>query len=84
MNMVAGSRVHGVDCSDADQLTEAELEGRRQVRQIVAIMRQQPGGDQVFLRGLTARIGIRETRHIVGLHHLTETEVLKPGFQVPS
>jgi hypothetical protein len=82
MVMIAGTRVHGVDCSDADQLTQAEIEGRRQVRSIIDIVRRQPGGDRVKLHGIASRIGIRETRHAVCLHQLTEQEVLH-GAQFP-
>lgn len=75
--MVAGTRVHGADCSDADQLTEAEIEGRRQVRAILDVLRKyHPGGDQVTLQCLPARIGIRDTRHARCRHTLTEQEVL--------
>lgn len=77
LTMVAGSRVHGADCSDADARTQAELEGRRQVRAMLDIVRQRvPGGDAVTLQGLPARIGIRESRHARCLHALTEDEVL--------
>jgi len=78
LTMVAGTRVHGADCSDADQLTQAELEGRRQVRAILDILHAHvPGGEQVTLQGLPSRIGVRETRHVRCLHRLTEREVLK-------
>lgn len=76
MTMVVGTRVHGADCSDADQLTQAEIEGRRQVRQIMNIMRRQPGGERLTLHSLSSRIGIRETRHADCLHRLTTEEVL--------
>ena len=77
LTMVAGTRVNGADCSDADDLTEAEIEGRRQVRVIVDILRRHfRGGDKVYLRALPARIGIRETRHASCLHTLTESELL--------
>jgi hypothetical protein len=75
--MVAGTRVHGADCSDADQLTRAEIEGRRQVRAMCDILRQHyPGGEAVGVATLPARIGIRESRHAQCLHTLTEAEVL--------
>jgi hypothetical protein len=77
VRMVAGSRLHHLDCSDADQLTQAELEGRRQVRAILDIVRQHhPGGDRVALVALPAYLGIRETRHAVCHHRLTEAELL--------
>lgn len=74
--MVAGTRVYGVDCSDPDQLTQAEIEGRRQVRAIVDILREQEGGEAVKLHGISSRIGIRETRHAICEHQITENEVL--------
>jgi hypothetical protein len=83
ITMVAGTRVHGVDCSDADARTRAEIEGRRQVRAMLDILhRHVPGGDGVTLQGLPARIGIRETRHACCLHTLTEDEVLH-GVRFP-
>ena len=74
--MVAGTRVPDADCSDADALTAAEMEGRRQVRALVDVLCRLPGGTQVSLAALPARIGVRETRHAVCLHRLTEREVL--------
>ncbi len=75
--MVAGTRVHGADCSDAEQLTRAEIEGRRQLRAMCDIVRENfTGGDAIGLAALPARIGIRESRHAVCLHTLTEDEVL--------
>lgn len=81
--MVAGTRVHDADCSDADQLTHAEIEGRRQVRAIRNIMHDgYAGGEGVSLAALPTYIGIRETRHATCLHRLTETEVLE-GVRFP-
>jgi len=75
--MLAGTRVFSADCSDADQLTEAELEGRRQVEAICDLLREHyTGGKGVPLASLAAKIGIRETRHARCLHTLTVGEVL--------
>jgi hypothetical protein len=77
LTMVAGTRIHGADCSEADRLTHAELAGRRQVRAMLSILhRYVPGGEDVTLQALPAQIGIRETRHVRCLHTLTEEEVL--------
>jgi hypothetical protein len=77
LRMLAGTRVNHADCSDADQLTRAELEGRRQVRAIADFYRRHlAGGDKIMVAALPARIGTRETRKIEGLYHLTEAEVL--------
>lgn len=81
--MVAGTRVHGIDCSDADQLTAAEMEGRRQVRAMCDIVRKNfAGGKSIGLATLPTRIGLRESRHAVCLHTLTEKEVLN-GVRFP-
>lgn len=75
--MVAGTRVHGANCADADELTQAEITGRQQVRQMLSVIqRHVPGGDKVRLQALPARIGIRQTRQVRCLHQLTEQEVL--------
>jgi hypothetical protein len=77
LHMVAGTRVHGADCADADQLTQAEIEGRRQVRAIHDLVRRcAPGGEEVRLVAVPAQIGIRQTRQARSLHRLTEEEVL--------
>ncbi len=76
--MVAGTRVHGADCSDADQLTRAEMEGRRQARAIRDIVHDNfKKGQNVSIAGLSSYIGVRETRHATCLHRLTEKEVLE-------
>lgn len=75
--MVAGTRAHHVDCTDADQLTEAEIECRRQVRAMMDILREHvPGGEEIILSNLSGTIGIRETRHPQCLYTLTGDDVL--------
>jgi len=75
--MLAGTRVFGADCSDADQLTQAEIEGRRQIRAVCDILREHfLPGEAGPLVALPAKIGIRETRHARCLHTLTEQELL--------
>ncbi len=75
LSMVAGTRVHDVDCADADQITYAEMEGRRQVRAMGDIVRKYHGGGLTTV-ALPGRIGIRESRRARCLHQLTEKEVL--------
>jgi hypothetical protein len=76
--MVAGTRIHGANCADADELTAAEIEGRRQIERMRRIIRRDlTGGDGVTLQGLPARIGIRQTRQIRCSHRLTEQDILQ-------
>lgn len=78
LTMVAGTRVSGADCSDAGELTRAEMEGRGQVRRMLEVLRRHvEGGENVHLRALPAYIGIRETRHATCRHALSEREVLE-------
>lgn len=75
--MVAGTRVFGADCSDAEQLTNASIEGRRQVRAICDTLRNSYEDNTTGpLVSLPAKIGIRESRHAKCLHTLSEKEVL--------
>ena len=77
LDLVFGTRVNGADCSDADDLTRAEIEGRRQVRAICDILKRDfKGADAISLVRLSSSIGIRETRHAECLYTLSEKDVL--------
>ena len=71
------SRVSGVDATDPEQLTRAELAGRRQIQSIVGFLREQvPGFRHAVLAAIAGHIGVRETRRIVGQYTLTEADIL--------
>lgn len=75
--MLAGTRVFDANCADADVLTAATIEGRRQVRQICDLLREHfLDGQGSPLLTLPAKLGIRETRHARCLHTLTQDELL--------
>jgi glycine/D-amino acid oxidase-like deaminating enzyme len=70
------SRIHGIDATDPDQLTEAEIEGHRQVRYLVDFMQKRvPGFDACYLIDTGTQIGVRETRRIMGEYVLTASDV---------
>jgi ribulose 1,5-bisphosphate synthetase/thiazole synthase len=72
------SRVSGFDATNAEDLTRAELEGRRQVQSIVAFLREKiPGFQNAVLAAIAGHIGVRETRRIVGQYTLTEADILR-------
>jgi hypothetical protein len=75
--MLAGTRVRGVDCSNADDLTHAEIEGRRQVRAIMDMLRDRHPELNVGLHDFPAHIGIRDTRHIRCQYQLQGSDVLE-------
>ncbi|MFC1581978.1 FAD-dependent oxidoreductase [Planctomycetota bacterium] len=77
IQMFAQTHVFDVDCSRADQLTKAEIEGRRQVRAVMDMIRKYgPQKDDIALAALPAYIGIRETRRFEAEYCLTEEDVL--------
>lgn len=70
------SRVHHIDATDADQLTQAEIEGHRQVLYLVDFMRKRlPGFENCTLLDTGTQIGVRETRRIMGEYVLTADDV---------
>ncbi|ADH91583.1 FAD dependent oxidoreductase [Ancylobacter novellus DSM 506] len=59
------------------ELTEAEMEGRRQLRlYLEAFRRFVPGYENAYIADVGAEIGVRESRRIVGDYRLTLEDVL--------
>ena len=66
-----------VDGTDAEQLSRAELEGRRQIVDFFRFLRESvPGFGHSYILEIAPQVGIRETRRIVGDYQLTEDDVL--------
>lgn len=75
--MLAGTRMKHMDCCDARDLTAAEIEGRRQVRAIMDMLRAAGADQGAVLLDFPASIGIRDTRHIRCQYQLTGEDVLE-------
>jgi 2-polyprenyl-6-methoxyphenol hydroxylase-like FAD-dependent oxidoreductase len=73
---VFGPRLNGVDASDAEQLTETLIEGRRQHRAFIDMVRE-AGGPQLHIAAWPHALGVRETWHAHCLHPLTADELLR-------
>jgi FAD dependent oxidoreductase len=74
---VNSTRVTGVLGTSVWDLTHAEWQARRQMRQIVAFLRKYvPGFERAYLAQSGVTIGVRETRRIVGEYQLTADDVL--------
>jgi hypothetical protein len=70
------SRILDVDGSDPASLTRAEIEGRRQARDLMRFFNQYcPGLERAYLVDTGAQVGIRETRRVEGLYTLTREDV---------
>lgn len=74
--IVNTSRVHGLDGTDPFQLSRAESLGRRQCVQIFNFLRKHAIGFQNAVRmDTSAKIGVRETRHIAGEYTITADDI---------
>ncbi len=71
------SRMMGVDSTDNESLTAAELEGRRQADEILRFLRKYvPGCADARLKSTASHVGIRESRHIKGQYRLTADDLI--------
>jgi FAD dependent oxidoreductase len=66
-----------MDATDARQLSEGELEGRRQITEYFRFLRAEvPGFEQSAIVDIAAQVGIRETRRIQGAYALSGEDIL--------
>ncbi len=73
-NMTGIPDLSGVD---AEHLTRAEIEGRRQVFEYLSFLRKSVAGfERAEISSMAAQVGVRETRRIQGEYVLQEHEVL--------
>ena len=71
------SRIPGIDALDGADATHAELAGRQQVKSIIRFLRERvPGFESAILAGIAARVGVRETRRMIGQHTLTGDDIV--------
>jgi hypothetical protein len=75
---VNSTRITKVLGTDVWDLSFAEWEGRRQMRQIAAFLRRfVPGFEKAYVAQSGVNIGVRETRRILGDYQLTADDILK-------
>jgi glycine/D-amino acid oxidase-like deaminating enzyme len=76
--LVHMTRVPNVDATDPEQLTRAELDGRRQVREYARFLRDRvPGFERSVVVATSPAIGVRESRRVIGDYRLTRDDVLE-------
>ena len=60
---------------DGVELSDAEVEGRRQLRQMINFLRNRvPGFEKARLHSVAHHIGVRETRRVKGLAYITRED----------
>jgi 2-polyprenyl-6-methoxyphenol hydroxylase-like FAD-dependent oxidoreductase len=75
--LVHMTRIPNVDATDPDQLTRAEVTGRRQVREYARFLRDRiPGFEGSVVVATSPAIGVRESRRVHGTYVLTRDDVL--------
>ena len=63
--------------SRSRDLSDAEIEGRRQMRQIIAFLRKDvPGFANATIRSVACVVGIRESRRIIGQVYQTKDDFI--------
>ena len=72
------TRVVKRDGTNAEDLTSAELQARRQVEQMVRFLTEDvPGFEDAYLATTATQIGVRESRRIMGEYVMTGEDVLE-------
>lgn len=67
-----------IDGTKAEDLTRAEIVCRSQMEPITKFLREYvPGYENCYIISAASLIGIRETRHFVGLKQLTEKDIIE-------
>ena len=75
---VNSTRLGGIDATQPDQLSHSLAELFRQVETCAAFLRRRvPGFEAAELSGIAPRIGVRETRRIMGDYVLSDEDVLE-------
>lgn len=70
-------RVSGKNGADPYELSEAEMEGRRQLKKVIRFLNENvPGMERAHITSIPNGIGVRETRRIAGEYVLTGADIL--------
>ncbi|MEP6824403.1 MAG: FAD-dependent oxidoreductase, partial [Ramlibacter sp.] len=77
LTQLANAQGNAMDGTDADELSEAEALGRRQIAGVAGFLKEVPGFEQSYIVDIAPQVGIRETRRVLGHYLLTEADVLE-------
>jgi len=77
LTQLANREGNAMDGTDARELSDAEVLGRRQIAEVAGFLREVPGFEGSYIVDIAPQVGIRETRRVRGLYQLTERDVLE-------
>ena len=77
VTQIRNAQGKAMDATDARQLSDGELEGRRQITEYFRFLKNEvPGFEESAIVDIAPQVGIRETRRIGGLYALTGEDIL--------
>lgn len=78
VTQIRNARGQAMDATDARQLSEGELEGRRQIAEYFRFLRAEvPGFAQAEIIEIAPQVGIRESRRVRGHYRLRGDDILQ-------
>lgn len=74
--VVNATRILGIDPTDSQSMTRAEMEGQRQVRMLVSFFQKYcPGFADAFLANTASNTFARESRRVTGISTVTQRDI---------
>ena len=77
LTQLANPQGNAMDGTDAVELSEAEVLGRRQIADVAGFLKEVAGFENSYIVDIAPQVGIRETRRVLGEYMLTESDVLE-------
>ncbi len=77
LTQLANAQGDAMDGTNAEELSAAEMQGRRQIAEVAGFLKEVPGFERSYIVDIAPQVGIRETRRVRGLYQLTEPDVLE-------
>ncbi|MFO1244259.1 MAG: FAD-dependent oxidoreductase [Ramlibacter sp.] len=76
LTQLANAEGNAMDGTSAQELSDAEVQGRQQIASVADFLKEVPGFENSYIVDIAPQVGIRETRRVRGLYQLTERDVL--------